>query len=300
MEQNGLIVIDKPTGWTSHDVVGRLRRILHEKSIGHLGTLDPMATGLLPLVLGRWTRLAQFYSGAGKTYSGRIQFGFATTTYDAEGDPVAPRGDVSGLNLDTIREAATRFVGTIQQVPPAFSAKKIGGVPAYKLARKHQSVELKPVEITVHNLAIDDWDGESVRFTVEVSSGTYIRSIAHELGIALGTGAHLASLRRTQFGDFVETDSHTLDEIEAESDRPGNLFYHPRRILPSLPSVTATPEAVSYLRNGRAVNLPEYTTASLVKVFANQCELIAICQRMAGTLFKPKIVLWSGNNTTPL
>lgn len=296
MERNGLIVVDKPTGWTSHDVVARLRRILHEKSIGHLGTLDPMATGLLPLVVGRWTRLAQFYGGAGKTYTGRIRFGFSTDTYDAEGEPGDPSGDTSGLSLEIIREAARRFVGTIQQVPPPFSAKKIGGVPAYKLARKQQPVELKPVEITVHDLALDDWNGDSVGFSVEVSSGTYIRSIAHELGIALGTGAHLASLRRTHFGDFVESDSHTLEEIEATADDAAcDLFFHPRRILPSLPSATASPEAVSYLRNGRAVNLPEYSSAPLVKVYASQRELIAICQRIAGTLFKPKVVLWSGN-----
>ncbi len=300
MERNGLIVIDKPAGWTSHDVVARLRRILDEKSIGHLGTLDPMATGLLPLVLGRWTRLAQFYGGAGKTYTGRIRFGFATTTYDAEGDPTGPSGNVSGLSLEAIREAAKRFIGTIQQIPPPFSAKKVGGVPAYKLARRQEPVELKPVEITVHNLALDDWNGESVAFRVEVSSGTYIRSIAHGLGVALGPGAHLASLRRTHFGDFVETDAHSIEEIEAAANEAVNLFIHPRRILTSLPSVTASAEAVSYLRNGRAVNLPEYSSAPLVKVFASQCELIAVCQRMAGTLFKPKVVLWSSNDSMPV
>jgi tRNA pseudouridine55 synthase len=295
MERNGLIVMDKPAGWTSHDVVARLRRILQEPSIGHLGTLDPMATGLLPLVLGRWTRLAQFYGGAGKTYAGRIRFGFATTTYDAEGDPVEPSGRVDALSLETIRAAAVRFVGTILQTPPPFSAKKVGGVPAYKLARKQQPVELKPVEITVHSLSLDDWNGESVAFRVEVSSGTYIRSIAHELGLALGTGAHLASLRRTEFGDFAEPDAHTFDEVESKAENVAEMLVHPRRILPLLPCVTASPEAVSFLRNGRAVNLPEYSSAPLVKVYANQSELIAICQRLAGTLFKPKTVLWSGN-----
>lgn len=295
MECNGLIVIDKPAGWTSHDVVGRLRRILGEKSIGHLGTLDPMATGLLPLVLGRWTRIAQFYGGAGKTYTGRIRFGFATDTYDAEGEPVGVAGDASGLSLEAIQDAAKAFMGTIQQAPPPFSAKKIGGVPAYKLARKQQAVELKPVEITVHKLSLDEWTGESVAFEVEVSSGTYIRSIAHELGAALGTGAHLASLRRTRFADFAETDVHTLEEVEAAGPEASKLFIHPRRVLPVLPSVTASPEAVSYLHNGRAVNLPEFSNAALVKVFADQLELLAICQRIAGTLFKPKVVLWGSN-----
>lgn len=299
MERNGLIVIDKPAGWTSHDVVARLRRVLHERSIGHLGTLDPMATGLLPLVLGRWTRLAQFYGGAKKTYTGRIRFGFATTTYDAEGEPTGASQDARGLTLEMIREAAAQFVGNIQQTPPPFSAKKIGGVPAYKLARKQQTVELKAVEITVHDLTLNDWNGESVAFCVEVSSGTYIRSIAHELGVALGTGAHLATLRRTCFGDFAEADAHTLDEVEAKAESGAEMLIHPRRVLPGLPCVTASAEAVAFLRNGRAVNLPEYSSAPLVKVYASQSELIAICQRLAGTLFKPKTVLWSGNETGP-
>jgi tRNA pseudouridine55 synthase len=149
-------------------------------------------------------------------------------------------------------------------------------------------------------LEFEDWTGESAAFRVEVSSGTYIRSIAHELGLGLGTGAHLSSLRRSKFGDFVEADSHTLEEIESAGEEAAKLFFHPRLILPSLPSVTATPEAISFLRNGRAVNLPEYSSAPLVKVFASQCELIAICHRVAGTLFKPKVVLWSGNEPMPV
>src|SRR5438270_10090956 len=148
---NGVIVIKKPGGMTSHDVVNRVRRIVHEKSVGHLGTLDPMATGVLPLVLGRMTRLAQFYTSRNKSYEGEIRFGFATTTYDAEGDQI---GDAKhpAFTLDQIRDAASSFIGVIQQLPPPFSAKKIAGVPAYKLARKNQEVELKAVEVEVRNL----------------------------------------------------------------------------------------------------------------------------------------------------
>jgi tRNA pseudouridine55 synthase len=295
MDWNGLLIVDKPAGWTSHDVVGRLRRILGEKSIGHLGTLDPMATGILPLVVGRWTRLAQFFGSAEKTYTGRIRFGFSTTTYDAEGDPTCEVTDTRNLDIDRLRRVAAKFTGTIMQTPPPFSAKKIGGVPAYKLARKQAPVELKAVEITINSLELDDFrwcdaEGATVAFRVEVSSGTYIRSIAHEIGHALGCGAHLCSLRRTRFADFTEADAHTLETIEAHPD-PERVLVHPRRTLPEIPCVTATTEVVSYLGNGRAVNLPEFSNAPLVKVFAGQTELIAICQRLAGTLFKPKVVL---------
>src|SRR5579884_2570710 len=152
MPTNAVLVIDKPAGMTSHDVVHRVRRILQERSVGHLGTLDPMATGVLPLVAGKLTRLAQFYTGAEKSYEGSIRFGVATDTYDAEGDVVgeAQAEAAARLTLDEVREAATRFVGELQQVPPPFSAKKIKGVPAYKLARSKREVELAPVAVTVH------------------------------------------------------------------------------------------------------------------------------------------------------
>src|ERR1700759_3744796 len=150
---NGVIVINKPGGMTSHDVVNRVRRILQEKSVGHLGTLDPMATGVLPLVTGRMTRLAQFYTTSNKSYEGEIRFGISTDTYDADGDPIR-ESPAFGLTLDGIREAALGFTGTMQQTPPPFSAKKIAGVPAYKLARKNKEVELKPVEVRVERLEI--------------------------------------------------------------------------------------------------------------------------------------------------
>ena len=150
---NGVIVINKPAGMTSHDVVNRVRRILGEKSIGHLGTLDPMATGVLPLVTGRLTRLAQFYTSSNKSYEGEIRFGFATDTYDAEGEQVGDACEVK-VTLEQVRETALAFVGVIQQMPPSYSAKKIGGVPAYKLARKNKEVELKPVSVEVAEFEI--------------------------------------------------------------------------------------------------------------------------------------------------
>jgi len=193
---NGVLIIDKPSGLTSHDVVNRVRRILQERSVGHLGTLDPMATGVLPLVIGNMTRLAQFYTSSDKTYEGVIRFGFATDTYDAEGEPTSPPQAVT-LSLEQVRELAGRFQGVIEQVPPPFSAKKVQGVPAYKLARKHQDVPLKPVQVEVKEFEISRVENDRAFFRARVASGTYIRTVAHDMGKLLGCGAHLESLRRT-------------------------------------------------------------------------------------------------------
>lgn len=288
---NGVIVINKPAGLTSHDVVNRVRRILGEKSIGHLGTLDPMATGVLPLVAGRMTRLAQFYTTSNKSYEGEIRFGFATDTYDAEGEQVGEVFEVK-VTLEEVREAALAFTGLIQQTPPSYSAKKIGGVPAYKLARKNKDVELTPVSVEVRALEVLDLEGDRARFRVDVSSGTYVRSIAHELGQKLEVGAHLSALTRTQSGEFRIEDAVTLEEL-GEAARQGTVeqrFIPLRRVLPEFPCVTADEESAGKIRHGMSVNLPELSRAKLVKVFASQAQLIAIASRVAGSLFHPKVV----------
>ncbi len=289
---DGVLVIDKPAGLTSHDVVNRVRRILHERSVGHLGTLDPLATGVLPLVAGRMTRLAQFYTASEKTYEGAIRFGFATDTYDAEGEPLAtPK--VLNATLEELKEIARRFKGYIRQMPPPFSAKKIHGVPAYKLARKKREVELQPVDVEIKEFELLDWDGEQARFRARVASGTYMRSVAHDMGQLLGCGAHLASLRRTEVGEFGLSDAQTLENLETacQQGRTEEIFIHPRKLLPQMPSVTANEETVARIRVGRAVNLPEMSRARQVKVFQGQSDLIAIATRVAGTLFHPGIVL---------
>lgn len=193
---NGLLLLDKPAGLTSHDVVSLARRATGERSIGHLGTLDPMATGVLPLLLGKWTRLAQFFNSADKSYTGTIRFGFATDSFDAEGTAVSEPVPLT-RSLEDLRILAMRFQGTLNQVPPAFSAKKINGVPAYKLARQGKPVEVKPARITIHAFSLDALDGDTATFRMSVSAGGYVRSVAHELGQLAGCGAHLASLRRT-------------------------------------------------------------------------------------------------------
>jgi tRNA pseudouridine55 synthase len=289
---DGVLILNKSTGMTSHDVVAHVRRLTGEKSVGHLGTLDPMATGVLPLVLGRFTRLAQFYNDADKRYEGAIRFGWSTDTYDAEGTPTGPPQWIH-LTLDRLREFAHRFTGQIEQLPPPFSAKKIGGTPAYKLARKGQPVELKPKQVEIKELDILSFDGRQARFRAWVSSGTYLRSLAHDLGEVAGTGAHLAELQRTAVREFTIAEAHSLEELEqaVAAGGPEQLFLHPRLVLPEFPAVSASEESAARIRHGGAVNLPEFSKASIVRVFAGQRELLAIAKRVAGTLFQPKVVL---------
>jgi tRNA pseudouridine55 synthase len=294
---NGLLVIDKPGGITSHDVVDRLRRISGEKSIGHLGTLDPMATGVLPLLMGRFTRLAQFFSAAEKSYTGAIRFGFSTDTYDADGEPSCPDRwpDVAAtMTLECVRAAATRFRGEMQQMPPPFSAKKIAGKPAYKLAREGKPVELKTARVCVDSFEIVAMEDAEASFTMKISAGGYVRAVAHELGSELGCGAHLSRLRRTQAGAFTLDNAHTLEKLEILA---GNIealeaaCVHPRLLLPEMPAVTVDDQVLGRLRNGAQANLPEFSQAPLVKVFAGPRQLTGIARRIAGTLFQPFVVL---------
>ena len=289
---NGLLIFDKPPGLTSHDVVSLVRRASGERSVGHLGTLDPMATGVLPLLLGKWTRLAQFFGAAEKTYTGTIRFGFATDTYDAEG---APANDPQPLqhSLDQLRTLAKPFHGPIDQVPPVFSAKKIGGVPAHKLARQGKEVAVKPARIVIHDFSLTGLEGDTASFTMHVSAGGYVRSVAHELGQLAGCGAHLSSLRRTAAGPFALDAAVTREQLieAANAGTVESLLLHPRTVLPEMPAVTADEASQTKLRNGMAVNLPEFSDAPLVRIFSGQRELIGIGRRVAGTLIQPFVNL---------
>jgi tRNA pseudouridine55 synthase len=282
---------------TSHDVVARLRRITGEKSIGHLGTLDPMATGVLPLLLGKFTRLAQYFSSAQKSYTGAIRFGFSTDTYDAEGVADGPDRWAEfqhALTLEQVREAAGRFYGDMEQMPPIYSAKKIGGTPAYKLAREGKPVELKTAKIHIASFAITGLEGPEAAFAMSISAGGYVRCVAFELGQDLGCGAHLSRLRRTQAGVFGLSESHTLEEVGAVAgniEALEELCVHPRALLPEMPAVTGDEIALGRLRNGAQANLPEFSGAAMVKVFAGQRELVGIAKRVAGTLFQPVVVM---------
>jgi tRNA pseudouridine55 synthase len=289
---NGLLIVDKPGGMTSHDVVARVRRAAGEQSVGHLGTLDPMATGVLPLMLGKFTRLAQFFSANEKAYTGTMRFGFATDTYDAEGQVAGDVRSVS-LTLEAVRAEAQRFLGESEQMPPAFSAKKVNGKPAYKIAREGKTPELKAVRITVDAFTIESIDGDTAQFAMRISAGGYVRAIAHGMGQALGCGAHLASLQRTAAGPFMLEQALPLADVEtlAATGKLEERMVHPRTLLPEMPSVMADGQTVGRIRNGMQVNLPEYSGAMLVKVFAGQRELVGIGKRVAGTLFHPAVVL---------
>jgi tRNA pseudouridine55 synthase len=288
---NGLLVLDKPCGMTSHDVVAIVRRATGEKSIGHLGTLDPMATGVLPLLLGKYTRLAQFFGQAEKSYTCHIRFGFATDTFDAEGTPASEPRPLT-QSLDELRMLSQQFRGEMDQLPPIFSAKKINGVAAHKLARAGAEVPVRAARITIHHFALTALEGDTAAFTISVSAGGYVRSVAHDLGQLAGCGAHLSSLRRTHAGAFTLQQAVTVDQLKCASVAELEaLLPHPRTLLPEMPSVTVDDHLAGRLRNGMQVNLPDFSDAPLIKVFTTPTELLAIGRRIAGTLVQPIVVL---------
>jgi tRNA pseudouridine55 synthase len=276
---------------TSHDVVAIVRRATGEKSIGHLGTLDPMATGVLPLLLGKYTRLAQFFGQAEKHYTGHIRFGFATDTFDFEGAPTTePRSFTK--SLEDLRTLSRQFHGEIDQLPPIFSAKKINGVAAHKLARAGVEVPVKTARITIHDFQLTSLEADIAAFTISVSAGGYVRSVAHELGQLACCGAHLSSLRRTRAGAFTLHHAITIDQLKAATPAELEaLLPHPRTLLPEMPSVTVDDQLAGRLRNGMQVNLPDFSQAPLIKIFSTPTELLAIGRRVAGTLMQPIVVL---------
>ena len=278
---------------TSHDVVAIVRRATGEKSIGHLGTLDPMATGVLPLLLGKFTRLAQFFGQAEKSYEGTIRFGFATDSFDADGEPASEAKPLT-KTVDELRELAKHFDGAMDQVPPIFSAKKIGGVPAHKLAREGKDVPVKPAKVFIHSFVLTALDSDTASFEMTISAGGYVRSVANELGELAGCGAHLASLRRTRAGAFSLEQAITVDQLKAfagDAAAIESLLPHPRAMLAEMPSVTVDDQAAGRLRNGMQVNLPEFSNAPLIKVFTSPTDLLGIAKRIAGTLTQPIVVI---------
>lgn len=292
---DGAIVVDKPSGMTSHDVVNRLRRMAGTKKIGHLGTLDPLATGVLPLVIGRATRLAQFFTRNDKVYEGTIRFGYATTTYDSEGEPVGEIREVA-VTRDELEPLLDRFRGRFEQTPPPVSAKKIGGVPAYKLARRNVEVELKPVEVEVFAFDLLHVQGAEARVRVHCAAGTYVRSIAHELGAALGCGAHLSSLRRTASGGFEIGSANSVDRL-AEFAEHGDLvqaLIPAAELLPEFPAETVDATTVNFIRQGRDFRTSPFgaaRTSRYVKAVADDGTLVAIGEARLPNLYHPVLVL---------
>jgi tRNA pseudouridine55 synthase len=250
-----------------------------------------MATGVLPLLLGKYTRLAQFFGQAEKDYTGDIRFGFATDSFDADGVPAGEPGPLT-QSLEALRALGQRFRGEMDQLPPVFSAKKINGVAAHKLARAGAEVPVKPARITIHHFELTSLDGDTAAFTMSVSAGGYVRSVAHELGQLAGCGAHLSSLRRTRAGSFTLDQAITIDQLKnASITELEALLPHPRTLLPEMPSVTVDDQLAGRLRNGMQVNLPDFSQAPLIKVFTAPTELLAIGRRIAGTLVQPIVVM---------
>ena len=255
---NGFLIIDKPGGCTSHDVVRAVRKVLGLKQVGHGGTLDPDATGVLVVAAGRATRLFPFISDLDKTYRGRIRLGFGTDTYDASGSPAGPPA-AELPERDRVAAAMKCFVGEIEQVPPPYSAKKVDGRPAYKLARARRPVSLKPVRVSVRSFDLLAYEPPHVDFEASCSPGTYVRSLANDLGRMLGCGAHLASLRRTAVGRFTVSDAVALDVLEASAreGKIGSLIIPMEAALPSMPELIIRPEALNRLANGASLR-PEH------------------------------------------
>ena len=248
----GVLVVDKPAGPTSHDVVARVRRVLRERRIGHTGTLDPLATGVLPLVVGSATRLASLLTGEEKEYVAEVRLGVSTDTYDASGTPSAETAtrDAGSITREEVERTLATFRGTYEQTPPAFSAKKVSGVPSYKLARRSQAVALAPAPVTVSTLTLEDFESGLARIRVACSAGFYVRSLAHDLGQRLGCGAFLEGLRRTRSGSFTEADAVPLEAIEAAGMESAARLISGSRLLPELPFVVLTERGVRRASHG--------------------------------------------------
>jgi tRNA pseudouridine55 synthase len=292
---DGVIVADKPECWTSHDVVNKVRRLAGTKRVGHLGTLDPAATGVLPLVIGRATRLAQFFMRGDKVYEGIIRFGYSTDTYDRDGSPTSPVTEPV-IDAEELARALDKFRGAFEQMPPPISAKKVAGVPAYRLARKHLPVELKPIQVNVYSLELLGCEGAEARVRVHCSAGTYLRSIAHEVGQLLGCGAFLKSLRRTAAGEFVDEQSKTIDQLAAlaESGRLAEALIPAARLLPDFPAEVVDPVTAGFIRQGRDFRVSPFRVrqgARYVKAITQDGELLAIGEAKLPNLYHPILVL---------
>jgi len=307
---DGALVIHKPRGRTSHDVVEMVRRILGFRQVGHLGTLDPLATGVLVLLLGRATRMARFYSGRRKRYSCTIRFGYATDTYDADGKALGP--DLAPqVTRQALEPLVAGLTGRLLQTPPAYSAKKVAGRPAHELARKNRPVDLKPVEVDVYEFRIDAVEGSRARCTIECGTGTYIRSLAQDLGLRQGAGAHLEEIARLAVGEFTLDQAVTLEELQAAKGRAADLVIPLERLLLELPRATVLPVVEKRIRHGAKFTLPlaqiqpaQFTlspgaTSQLdsgapapprLRVFNQQQKLIAVAEAVVPRTYQPILV----------
>src|SRR5712692_1457232 len=310
---DGALVVHKPRGKTSHDVVEAVRRLVGFRQIGHLGTLDPLATGVLVLLLGRATRLARFSAGRRKRYSCLFRFGFATDTYDADGKPLGP-DTAPVLTREEIEPLVAGFVGRFSQMPPPYSAKKIHGRPAHELARKNKPVDLKSVDVDVFEFRVVSVEGARMRCEIECGAGTYIRSLAHDLGARQGSGAHLEEITRTAVGEFTLDQAVGAEELEDAARRATleALTIPLERLLLETPRATVLPIVERRVRHGARftvplahiqpgiVNLAPGASSQLdsgdwkqprLRVFSQQQKLIAVAEAVAPLTYQPIVVL---------
>jgi tRNA pseudouridine55 synthase len=292
---DGILVVDKPGGWTSHDVVSRMRRIAGTRKIGHLGTLDPIATGVLPLVIGRATRLAQFYTRNEKVYQARIRFGFSTDSYDRSGVATSTPVDFV-LDRAALDRHVAAFLGESLQAPPPVSAKKIQGKRAYKMPREEAARQLAPVPVQIYELTLGEVAGNEAELLARCSGGTYLRSIAHDLGQALRSGAHLTELRRLRSGEFTIEQARTIPQLEelAAAGRLAEALIPAADLLPEFPAVMLDAVSSAHVRQGRDFPASPFRAAPdarYVKAIGEGGELIAIGERALPHMYHPVVVL---------
>ncbi len=279
---NGLLIIDKPAGLTSHDVVARVRRILKTKRVGHTGTLDPFATGVMVILVGQATRLAQFFDKDQKEYEALVQFGFETDTGDCTGSPKSKVQSPKSINVEDIERVLPRFRGLIEQVPPMYSAKKVEGKKLYELARKGVEIERKAIAVSIYELEVIS-DAElctpqsTIRIRVVCSAGTYIRTLAEDIGRSVGVGAHLAELRRTRAGRFNITRAVTLSDLEQMADPVSSLIPMTEAVT-HLPEVILNEDRVAKTKNGLSSRFPdvEFADGDTIRMVNADADLIAI------------------------
>jgi tRNA pseudouridine55 synthase len=272
---NGFIVIDKQPGVTSHDIVSKVRRAIGQKKVGHTGTLDPFATGVLPVAIGEGTKAIQFLDESEKEYRAVLRLGICTDTQDLTGQVISER-DTSSVTPEELERVAARFVGTISQLPPMFSALKRDGVPLYKLARKGVEVERETREVEIHSLEFEWIRLPEACFTVRCSRGTYVRTLACDIGEALGCGAHLLELRRTRSGLFRECDAVSTDDLACASDQ-AQLLLAPDRVLGHLKALALNDSGARKVGNGVApgpeefsCELPELAPGEKVRLYQGE------------------------------
>jgi tRNA pseudouridine55 synthase len=287
---NGFLVVNKPAGITSHDVVDAVRRMTGMRRVGHAGTLDPMATGVLVLALDAATRLVQFIDGSDKTYRATVRLGETTTTYDADGDLVE-RHPVT-VSQAEVEAALVRFRGESAQIPPMYSAVKVNGQKLYKLARQGIEIERAPRPVTIHRLDVVAWTLPDVTIEVVCSAGTYIRSLAHDLGQTLGCGAYLIALTRTAAGEFRVEDSHTLVALEAlaQAGRLAEVLLPPEIALTALPVLVLMPEQEQAVRFGQTVMLDNPPDAEMAQARDATGRLVAVMFPVEPGVWRPKLV----------